>query len=229
METFGCSLCGESFSYKKTLAKHLKEKKCKGEMLNDLIKLDTYIKTLLKRCEGMVIVGDHNNQDKSMHIKIEINVNPITKLEIKHIDHLVMRNLIEKYDGDNDKLNSLLSDYVKNMICDASHPENNSIKYVTKRPPTFNSTIEDDDGKITTTIKGLKDTCEILSDPMLNTLNSKLKECLKAAKRDEDFDYDMYEKGIKAIKVELNKDNVKKALKRKLCSFANGSVNKCHG
>jgi hypothetical protein len=124
-----------------------------------------------------------------------------------------MRNIIEKYDDNNQKLNLLLGDYIKNMLCDTQHPENQAVKYITKKPPTYNSTIEDSDGKTVNVIKGLKDTCELLTDPILDQLKLKLKECLQTYKHDSNkFDYSLYEDAFKELKKELNKANVKRAL-----------------
>lgn len=62
-------------------------------------------------------------------------------------------------------------------------------------------------------IKGLNDTCDLLSSPVLVTLQRKLKECLKHAKKDSTFDYDLYEDTFVSIRDELNKNSVKKALR----------------
>jgi hypothetical protein len=177
------------------------------------VKLNELIGTLSVKNGGHVIVGNNNKQDNSVHINIHINTNPITKLNLEHIEPLIMRTLIEKYDKDSSKLNLLLSEYMKNILCDEEHPENHSVTYIKRKPPTYNSMIENEEGKIVNAIKGLNDTCELLSDPMLDTLKCKIKECLKQARKDIEFDYDLYEDTIRGIKTELNKDVVKKALK----------------
>ena len=128
-----------------------------------------------------------------------------------------MKNLIETYDDDKsknpEKLNLLLTDYIKDVICDNEHPENHAVKYIKKKPPTYNCFVEDTEGNTVTVIKGLKDTCELLSDPMLNTLKVKLKEFLQKYKEDDsNFDYSLYEDAIKQLRKELNKGTVKKAL-----------------
>ena len=158
-------------------------------------------------------------------MKIEININPITKLDIKHIETNKLKDIIEKLDDqkeltngmdnfNNDKINLLLSDYIKNMICDIEHPENHSVKYIKRNPPTYNTQVEDQCGKTVSVIKGLKDTCELLTDPILDQLKIKLKEFIKKYKSDKelDFDFVLYENAIIELKKELNKKNVKKAL-----------------
>ena len=112
----------------------------------------------------------------------------------------------------NDKMNLLLSDYIKDMICDTEHPENHAVKYIKKKPPTYNARIEDSEGNTVSVIKGLKDTCELLSDPILDTLKIKLRQFLKKYRKNDAFNYLIYEETISELRNELNKANVKKAL-----------------
>jgi hypothetical protein len=214
--SFKCYLCNNIFTQKHNLDKHLTGKKCKSTLTNDWLELNNLLKELETLKHGNnniinspIIVGNNNHNN----IKIEININPITKLDISHIPPSEMRTIIEKYDDNNQKLNLLLGDYIKNMLCDTQHPENQAVKYITKKPPTYNSTIEDSDGKTVNVIKGLKDTCELLTDPILDQLKLKLKECLQTYKHgSNEFDYSLYEDAFKELKKELNKANVKRAL-----------------
>ena len=123
-----------------------------------------------------------------------------------------MKKLVEQYDLNPNKLNMLLGGYVKSIICDPKHPENQPVKYVTKRPLAYNSLIQDHDGTKINVINGLKDTCELLSDPILDTLKIKLREFLKKYRKDINFNYEIYEETISELRNELNKANVKKAL-----------------
>ena len=215
--SFTCHLCDNIFKKKQSLQVHLNERRCKSELLDNLLKLNQLIETLklegnAKTINNSIIGGDHNT-----YINVKIEINPITKLQISHLEPDKMKMLIEKYDDDTpknpDKLNLLLSGYIKDVMCDSQHPENHAVKYIKKKPPTYNCLVEDDSGNTVTVIKGLKDTCELLSDPMLNTLKVKLKEFLKKYKGDnDDFDYSLYEDAIAQLRKELNKDTVKKAL-----------------
>lgn len=213
--SFKCYLCCYEFTQKKNLDKHLNDKKCKSSIVNNWMELNNLLRELDRlKTSGNIInspitIGNNNHNN----IKIEININPITKLDISHIPPSEMKTIIERYDENNQKLNILLGDYIKNMICDSQHPENQAVKYITKKPPTYNSTIEDSDGKTVNVIKGLKDTCELLTDPILDQLKLKLKECLQTYKHDSnEFDYSLYEDAFKELKKELNKANVKRAL-----------------
>jgi len=239
--SFICNFCNNTFSQKFNLQRHLADKKCKSIVSCDIIKIHDIIDEQKKEIERLkqqiiTITGDNNslyvnsNNTNNIHMKVEININPISKLDIQYIEYVKMQTLIEKYDQDRvnleyykdgtkekftgDKVNLLLSDYIKDMICNNEHPENHSVKYVKKNPPTYNSIVEDTDGNTVSVIKGLKDTCELLSDPILDKLKIKLKEFISKYKRDTEpeFDYTLYENAIKELKKELNKKNVKKAL-----------------
>lgn len=215
---FKCNLCNNEFKKKQSLQIHLNDKRCKSHLLDNLFQLHEYIETLKVASNSQtinqsIVGGEHNT-----YINVKIEINPITKLQVGHIEPDKMKKLIEKYDDstvkNSNKLNLLLSDYIKDVMCDSKHPENHAVKYIKKKPPTYNCTIEDTDGNTVTVIKGLKDACELLSDPMLNTLKKKLKEFLVKYKDDknEDFDYSLYEDAIRQLKNELNKETVKKAL-----------------
>jgi hypothetical protein len=226
--SFKCYICSNVFAQKKNLQRHLTDKTCKSPLLNNLNDLNILLQELedlkgkINISNSPIIVGNNNYNN----IKIEININPITKLDISHIKDIEMKNLIKSYDdtkyknkddtdnNDKDKLNLVLSNYIKNMICDSEHPENHAVKYVKKKPPTYNAITEDSEGNTVNVIKGLKETCELLSDPILDQLKLKLKECIQRYKKDDDpnFDFSLYEDAFKELKKELKKSTVKKAL-----------------
>jgi len=209
-----CFICDQEFKTKQNVDKHLKEMRCKSPLLKDLRQLNTIMRILKLNNGGILysnisLAGNNNNNN----IKIEININPITKLDLSHIPPSEMKTIIEKYDNDSQKLNLLLGDYIKNMLCDTNHPENHAVKYVSKRPPTYTAVTEDSDGNTISVIKGLKDTCELLTDPILDRLKQKLRECLRQYKGDEEFDFSLYETAFRELRKELNKTTVKRALK----------------
>jgi len=222
--SYECYICSTIFSARNSLNRHLAEKRCKSELLMDLFKLNDLIKnfkvtTSPSTTTGNVtnsIVGDNNVIN---NINIQITINPINRLNTSYIEPEKMKGLIENYD--NSKLNLLLGDYIREIICNKEHPENHSVKYIKKKPPTYNSMIEDKDGNKISVIKNLKDSCELLTEPILETLKSKLKQCLNCYKSDSDFN-DIYQESIKEIRKELNKESVKKAL---ACCLQNDILN----
>uniref|UniRef100_A0A6C0H6P4 Uncharacterized protein n=1 Tax=viral metagenome TaxID=1070528 RepID=A0A6C0H6P4_9ZZZZ len=226
-----CMFCESEFSQKFNLERHLKQNKCKA--FEALSAYDVY-KKMEKEVQAKVekaqedfrelnVHGDQNNvlinsSQNFFNINIEIQVNPVNRLDTSVIEPSKMKFLIEKYimdergklkAKDKDTINILLSDYVKTMICDKEHPENIPVKYISKKPPTYNIVYENEDGKVVNIIKGLRDTCELLSDPVLNALKRKLKECVVEVKDQATCNFDC---ALKELRKELNKENVKRAL-----------------
>jgi len=212
-----CNFCNNGFTRKDSLIKHLKDNRCEAAKIMTVLDYHNKIEELK---QGIVITGNNNHHISLNHNNITNNINfniqiqPITKLSLEHISPDKMKQVIETYDTDKSKLNYLLTEYLNNVLCDKQHPENHAVKYTKRYPPTFNSITEDSDGNIITTIKGLKDTCELLSDPVLDVLKTKLSECIKKYKKDDDtnYDYSLYEDAIKELRKEFKKDNIKKVL-----------------
>lgn len=208
---FICNICKTSFTNRSNLNRHLsKETLCiDKKSLHDLIgKLEGEKQTIYNS-----IVGG----EKNTYINIKVEINPVNRLSTEHIPANKMKTLIEKYEDFSsekspEKLNLLLSDYIRDVMCDTEHPENHAVKYIKKKPPTYNCLVENEDGNTVSVIKGLRDSCELLSDPILSTLKMKLRECLAQFRNDEEFDFSLYETAIKQLRQELNKTNVKRAL-----------------
>jgi hypothetical protein len=227
--SFICNLCKNDFTEKKNLNKHLNDKKCKSIYLDDLVKLNDFIEEQKNKINQLMLNGNTFNMKIDIQINNNINpinINPIQNIDINYIDSNKMKDMIEKYDDSRykyhgsslldepknmEKINMAISDYIKDMICNKEHPENHSVKYVKKNPPTFNSLTSDDSGKRINVINGLKDTCELLTDPILDKLKLKIKEFVQKYRKDDDYDL-LYEDAIKELKKELNKKTVKKAL-----------------
>lgn len=238
---FKCYGCDNSFVQKGNLTRHITICKSKIDIkINDLLidqddkinklNIELVEKTeLIKRLNSYGntnfnnINGNNNNVtnciNNDINMKIVINVNPVTKLNIDYIDHSKMRILIEAYDKNmesrtSQNLNLLLGNYITEIICNPNHPENHAIKYIKRKPPTFSALTEDCDGESVTIIRGLKDTCELVSDPILDHLKLKLRRFIQKYKKDDnpDFDYGLYDTGIDQLRDELKKGAVKRAL-----------------
>lgn len=202
-----CYFCNIEFNKKYNLNRHLKENRCESfkkmnalDIHNMLIKnnVKTNINTNIENVENLTI----NN----IHIeRIEI-VNHINNLDTTFIEPSKMKEMVDKYNYP--KLNLLLGNYIKDIICNKNQPQNHSVKYVKKNPPTYNSLVQDSDGNLINVVKNLKDSCELLTDPILEILKTKLKQYIKHYKNDDDYDIDT----VNDICKELNKDAVRKAL-----------------
>jgi hypothetical protein len=203
-----CNLCSIEFTRKDNLKKHLIERRCKVSV--DLFELNEKLNTINNKVKDTVVNNGSiiNNNGNGNIIMLNLTVNPINKLNVDYIIPDKMKGLVEDYNYP--KLNYLLTNYIKDIIHNKEHPENYSVKYIKRKPPTFSNTINKD-GKNINVIKNLKDSCELLSEPVLATLKKKLRECTREFKNDEDF-LNVYEDTVRDIKKELNKDSVKKAL-----------------
>ena len=212
-----CYLCKNAFTQKHALLTHLKDR-CKSPLLNDPVLLNEFLKEKELQLQKAISINGNHNSINSINsnniINVNINVQPITKLSIDHISTDKMKSVIEKFDTDKSKLTLLLTEYINGLLCDQDHPENHAVKYVKKYPPTFNSLTEDSEGNLVNIIKNLKDTCELLTDPVLEVLKKKMSEFLKKYRADTepDFDYGLYEDGIRELRKEFKKETIKKVL-----------------
>lgn len=211
-----CIYCSNEFATKSTLKRHLVNKRCTFKVfLEDGDKAFEFMEKLNNMnlsAQAPVTTNAHNIHNGSGNINniyINLTVNPVNKLNVDYIVPDKMKDLVEEYNYD--KRNYLISNYIKEMIHNKDHPENHSVKYVKKKPPTFSNTIENAEGESINVIKNLKDSCELLSEPVLANLKQKLRQCKKVFKNDEEFQ-NLYEDTVKDIYKELNKDVVKKAL-----------------
>lgn len=191
--TFKCYICGNTFLQKKNLQRHLDDFRCKSYLLKDLSQLNN----LLSKCNCEYINTDRI--DKNSINRLNIEAGDIKQLIILYDEYYECKKM--------DRLNILLSNYIKDVIC---NKENNVIKYIKKKPPTYSFYIQNENGSLIKEIKNLKDTCELLIDPIIQQLKIKLTNL----KEDESFDYELYNDIIIIfIKKCLNTSNIKRALK----------------
>jgi len=206
---FDCLFCSTTFTRKDNLKRHQISNKC------SLVNIDSGEKlyNLQEKLSNKIVQIGSNNKTNIINgnvniINLNVIINPVSNLNTKYIEPSRMKALVQKFDYPS--FNYLISDYIKDIISNKDHPENHSVKYIKVKPPMFSNTINQD-GKIVNVIKNLKDSCELLSEPVLHELKKKLKECNKVYKNDEDFQ-DLYEDTVRDINRELNKESVKKAL-----------------
>ena len=194
--SFVCNLCKKCFTQKVSLIRHLKEKRCKTGLLYDLVKLNNILNMI---------------NTELININTKKSLNAINELDTSYIKINKMREMINIYDTNKDKLNNLLSEYIKNIICNENYPENHCIKFVDKKMKIFSLYIIEDGVK-----KHIRDNykqlCHIASEYFYKIIKKQLSKCLKFYKDDSDFQ-DLYEDTIIEFEKDLNIDNVNKALK----------------
>jgi len=203
-----CIFCNSFFNQKYNLNKHLRENRC--ESFKKMTALDIHNMLRNKNVNNNIKPNINTNIENVENLTINIErieiVNHINNLDTTFIEPSKMKDFVDEYNYP--KLNLLLSNYIKDIICNKNQPQNHSVKYVKKKPPTYNSLIQDSDGNLINVVKNLKDSCELLTDPILEILKTKLKQYIKHYKRDDDYDIDT----VNDICRELDKDAVKKAL-----------------
>lgn len=194
--SFICNLCKTYFTQKVSLTRHLKEKRCKTGLLYDLVKLNNILNTV---------------NIELLNINTNKTLNTINELDTSYLKINKMKELIDIYDTNKYKLNNLLSEYIKNIICNENYPENHCIKYVDKKMKIFSIYITENGIK-----KYIRDNykqlCYIASEYFYNIIKKQLSKCLKFYKDDNEFE-NLYEDTIIEFKKDLTMDNISKALK----------------
>ena len=212
-----CNLCNTAFVQNKNLRRHLEEFRCKSIYLRDLTKLnDVFYKfnSLVKKNE----ISTNTIPNK---------YNTLTTLNTNYITLEDMKKIILKYDdciSSKSKLNNnqriiqlsmLISDFIKHILCNDAYPENHVIRYISRKPPKYAIYVESENGKTSTVVKNLEESCVLLNQIMYDKLKDTLKQFIKKYAKDdkEDFDYGLYEDTIVCLKKNITIDLVYKAIK----------------
>ena len=214
--SFICNLCSCEFTTKGNLQRHLENRKCKSGIMfdNDYTKANEILeenKRLKDQINSLTInVNGNNNStnNKTNNVNINITINPITKLNTSYLKHELMQEIVDVFDVDPGRINVLLAEYIGHIIHNKEHPENHSVKYVSKRPPLFNTQIEKN-GETVGVTKNVKDTCALIVQPIQDIINKKLRLYDKKYQYDDDY----CEKLVRELKNEINSSSVKNALK----------------
>lgn len=205
---FVCNLCKIHFTQKMSLLRHLKEKRCKTGLLYNLVELNNILN---------LVNTDMLNINNNEEIEIITELNTIDDLNLEYLEIDEMREIIDIYDTNKHRLNSLLSEYITNIICNENYPENHCIKYVDKRKNIFSLYITENGIK-----KHIRNNCNqlcnIASEYFHKIIKKQLSKCLKFYKDDEDFQ-DLYEDTVILFEKDLTIDNISKALKTCLHAY----------
>ena len=162
--TIECLFCKDHFSTKGSLTRHLKDKRCKGSLLDDWVSLHEFIEKKIQKL------------DLRPEPKSPVTIN---SLNLSYITPDRIQPFLEKYDID------LLEEYISYIIYNKEHPENYVVKYNTRYPPTF---------YCESSILVLEATAEELVKPIIDIIERHKKKCLKVYKDDEEFMSDYKER-----------------------------------
>ena len=179
-----CYFCSKTFYKKTNLERHLLGDSCKAPTLN---KLELH-RLIEKHCMNSSLqtlnnykdctIVDSSNNTNNINIKIEIT--PISEISLKNEEALYEMvkkySTIEKIKNEQcykhvDGVKFIFSDFLKSQLCDDNYPEKHPIKYLSKNPQSYHIVEKRGiDGEIITIIRGLKDSVDILSNPVLDAL-----------------------------------------------------------
>lgn len=230
-----CYLCSTTFKRPYNLSVHLREKRCKSSLIEDLEELNSYLKdlnNLLEKnnkieeendvLEKEIPDNNHVGELLNKHKKRNVKVNPITKLNLSH-NKMNNITLLEKFDESSRNetcLNALLFDYIKNIICNKEIPENMCITYTEKRRPKFNVVIDDSGND---NIRTLQDICDMYSSIFLKILIDEIqKKGNKYLTKNKELFYDSYT--IRTLINILISDKGEKIVKRALKNVIYGYI-----
>lgn len=202
---FECIFCNYNYTKKYDLKRHLKKNCQEFNLMNayDVYKL--FI---------------NNKKDE-----IRKKENPILELNTSYISVNEMIELVDKYDDDLSfsNLKFLLLKYINNILCNKEYEENYAIKYIRKKPSMYSIFYAEN----TIFIKDLKNTCEILCNPILYLLLDKFNEFLYFISLDPLYDLSLYEDTIEKLRILLNRDTIMIVLKNFLKHILKNNNMKC--
>jgi len=246
-----CYLCNKEFSTRSNVNKHMNTNACKKtktpQQINGVITdlqstvaekervIISHEKTIAELEERLkhsqhIIENNHNStinsQINSNNISIIIQVQPIDKLNLDHIKKEDLQIMFDKLNKDQaGNMDLVLKRYIQSMIANPAHPENHAIKYTKKDPPMFSTLITDSDNTEKHVINDLKDTCDLISEPLIEQMMKKIKASWREFCQDPDFDETMDVNLMDALKDKLKNENVRRILKRFIKSDILENVN----
>jgi hypothetical protein len=232
--SLSCLFCQTEFTRRDNFIKHLNLNKCKSDIKKiEIFKLleskdkiilekDKEIKELKEKLNTVNINSpnhiNHSTVQSHNNYNIHITINPIDKLNMDYIKKEDLQIMFDKLNKDQvGNMDLVLKKYIRSLISNPEHPENYAVKYTKKDPPMFSTLISENDQQICV-INDLKDTCELISEPLIEQMLKKIKESWREFRQDPDFDETMDVNLLEALRSSLKNENIRKILKRYLKS-----------
>jgi hypothetical protein len=209
----------------KDLIIDIKEKELisKKEIIIEKDKEILTLKEQLKKAQTIINSPHHinhstvNSPNSHNNYNINITINPIDKLNVDYIKKEELQGMFDKLNKDQaGHMDLVLKNYIRSILSNEDHPENHAVKYTKKDPPMF-STIVTENDKQKCVINDLKDTCDLISQPLIEVMLKKIKKSWGEMKQDPDFD-DMDQNLVDALRDTLKNERVREILKRYLKS-----------
>ena len=165
-------------------------------------------------------VNNHNNVNShnTNNVNIIIQVQPIEKLNLDYIKKEYLQEMFDKLNKDQSgNMDLVLKNYIRKILSNEDHPENHAVKYTKKDPPMFSTLITEND-KQTHVVNDLTDTCELISEPLIEQMLKKIKKSWREFCQDPEFDETMDVNLLEDLRSKLKNENVRRILKKYLKS-----------
>ena len=226
---FQCLFCNKTIARKDNFTRHINLNTCKNtkthmeiyKLLEEKDKEIILLKEKLKNANTIInsphhishsTVQSHNNYN------INIIINPIEKLNLDYIEKEYLQEMFDKLNKDQSgNMDLVLKNYIRDILSNHEHPENHAVKYTKKDPPMFSTLITKNQEQICV-VNDLKDTCELISEPLIEQMLKKIKKSWREFCRDPEFDETMDVNLLEALRDSLKNENVRRILKRYLKS-----------
>lgn len=169
-----CIWCNAKFNRSYHLKRH-QEKACTSSFnryaMQEQIRM--MHNKMKKMAKSVSVTGNQNITNESGTVisnsTINITVNPVQSLNYDYITESQIRSLSE---------HSELSNFITSLLANPRHPENHSVKTVSKNPMLYSIKTTDKNGEIMNVIRNLKDACTLINKPVVQSLNERLDACL---------------------------------------------------
>lgn len=221
-----CDFCMKSFARKDSFKRHLSTNSCTNVPSSNQLEWYKYIKKNYPQ-----------NKNTGPTLNLTINIQPLNVFTLKDTDNDLIYEFIQNYDQKGKKINNGKRDAIISYF-NKTLPDKNLIKYISKRPLQYQiAEKQDENGDVINSIRGLKDSVNILTDPILKALKSKILNFENKLRKENDkavingtedelkYDYPLVEDTIIEIKKELDRDVVQKTLKQFLRNDVLNDIN----
>jgi len=224
-----CVFCNKTFSRRDNCLTHINTDKCikpisKEGIFRVIEQKDKEIASLkeeLSKAQTIINSPHHiNHSTVQSHNNYNININfhPINQLNMDHIHKEYLQEMFDKLNKDQaGNMDLVLKRYIANMLSNKDYPDNHAVKYTKKDPPMFSTLVTENETQVRV-INDLKDTCDLISEPLIEQMLKKIKDSWREMRQDPDFDETMDVNLLEALRDKLKNENVRRILKRYLRS-----------
>ena len=212
-----CNLCSNTFNQKKNLNKHLDTKRCKSELLTDLVKLNQLLTDLSCQSKNDIVIPCI--RDIYLDFVTPEYFKELIVTEFNDTFYLDNSSNSSNSNGSNNlqsdtiKIKHILKTFLKDIVCNKKYPQNQIIKY-TQNNDSIQLIFTIDNVYIyKKDLSHISDTCNIIVYNILNKLELLFSNFTHYYKNDDKhFDYGLYQQFITKLQKHINQHYLVKIL-----------------